>query len=449
MQEKRLCTHGGSQELIQRKRIFSQKMPTVWFSLRKSLQCKSEPEDVYDPQKSSQFKREPEHEPKHHHLATIVTRKNRSGCSKSIANLKDVIHGNRTRATERGPSTSCSPRSIGSSEFLNPMSHEVMIVNNSRCELKITGLAGGNGSTVIGTIKTGTPGPGTPNNNPCSRDGRINAGCYQSDFTFAGHTASSSNSSHPSTPRFSNGCEMELISQVACQKCGEQFSKMEALETHHLAKHAVTELLQGDSSRNIVEIIFRTSWLKTESPHGRIERVLKVHNMQKTLSSFEEFRDMIKSKASKLPKKHPRCLADGNELLRFHGTTIMCSLGTNGSSSLCKLEGCNVCRIIRTGFSLKEAGCRGIYTTATSGRAHDSISYYEDDFMFSAVKKALLVCRVIAGRVHRPLDNFGEVSAPTGFDSVAGKVGLFSSIEELFILDPKALLPCFVIICKS
>jgi len=41
---------------------------------------------------------------------------------------------------------------------------------------------------------------------------------------------------------------------------------MEAFETHHLTKHAVTELLQGDSSRNIVEIIFRISGLKTERP---------------------------------------------------------------------------------------------------------------------------------------------------------------------------------------
>jgi len=101
------------------------------------------------------------------------------------------------------------------------------------------------------------------------------------------------------------------------------------------------------------------------------------------------------------------------------------------------------------GFSVKEAGCRGIYTTATSGRAHDSVAHYEDGLMFPTVKKALLVCRVIAGRVHRSLDSFEELSAPTGFDSVAGKVGLFSNIEELFILNPKALLPCFVIICKS
>lgn len=409
-------------------------MPTtMWFALKKSLHCKSEPGDVYNPQSL--------HEARHHHLTTIATRKTRFGCSKSIANLKDVIHGNR-RTADRATST-CSPRSIGSNEFLNPMSHEV-IVSSSKCELKITRLAGYNGSgTVIGTLRPGTPGPGTPLN-------RKSAACRSSsEFIFGEQvSAVAVNSSTASTPRFSNDCEVEIISRTVCQKCGEQFPKLEALETHHLAKHAVTELLEGDSSRNIVEIIFRTSWLKTDVPCGRIERVLKVHNMQKTLSRFEEYREIVKAKANRLPKKHPRCLADGNELLRFHGTTVICSLGMNGSSSLCNLEGCNVCRIIRSGFSLKkERSSRGIYTTATSGRAHDAIALYEDDLMFP-VKKALLVCRVIAGRVHRPLDNFEEFPIPpTGFDSVAGKVGLFSNTEELFVLNPKALLPCFVIIC--
>ncbi|GLJ32401.1 hypothetical protein SUGI_0652030 [Cryptomeria japonica] len=407
-------------------------MPTVWFSLKKSLHCKSEPGEVHDPHNLHGHK---------HHLTAVVTRKNRSGCSKSIANLKDVIHGNR-RVAERALS-SCSPRSIGSSEFLHPMSHEV-IVNNSRCELKITGLAGYNGSnTVIGTLRPGTPGPGTPSY-------RRVAACHSSsEFSFAEYAPGSFNNTAPSTPRFSNDSEKELSSRASCQKCGEKYAKLEALEDHHIAKHAVTELLEGDSSRNIVEIIFRTSWMKTENPCGRIERVLKVHNTQKTLTRFEEYREMVKAKASKFPKKHPRCLADGNELLRFHGTTIMCSLGMNGSSSLCNLEGCNVCRIIRKGFSMKkEAGGRGIYTTATSGSAHDSIALCEDDLMFP-VRKALLVCRVIAGRVHRPLDNFEEFSTPTGFDSVAGKVALLSNVEELFLLNPKALLPCFVIICNS
>lgn len=210
---------------------------------------------------------------------------------------------------------------------------------------------------------------------------------------------------------------------------------------------AVTELVEGDSSRKIVEIICRTSWLKSENHCGRIERVLKVHNMQRTLARFEEYREMVKVKASKLPKKHPRCIADGNELLRFYGTTVACSLGLNGSSSLCISEKCCVCRIIRNGFSAKKELKEGIgvFTTSTSGRAFESIQILEDN---PSLRKALIVCRVIAGRVHRPLENIQEMAGQTGFDSLAGKVGLYSNIEELYLLNPRALLPCFVVICK-
>ncbi|KAE8734919.1 dihydroflavonol-4-reductase-like isoform X1 [Hibiscus syriacus] len=423
-------------------------MATVWFSLKRSLHCKSEPSDVHDPKTRKQ-------------LSTILTRKaGRSGCSRSIANLKDVIHG-RKRHLEKPPS--CSPRSIGSSEFLNPITHEV-ILSNSRCELKITGFGGfqdgvtngggnsdssggGGGSTFVGTLRPGTPGPGghptihyfksssatAPKKSPFLLSERKSSG-------FGGGNVHSSNRVPLET--VSNGCSI-----FTCHKCGEQFTKFKAAETHHLSKHAVTELVEGDSSRKIVEIICRTSWLKSENHCGRIERILKVHNMQKTLARFEGYRDMVKIKASKLPKKHPRCIADGNELLRFYGTTVACSLGLNGSSSLCISEKCCVCRIIRNGFSAKKELKEGlgVFTTSTSGRAYESIQVVEDD---PSIRKALIVCRVIAGRVHRPLENIQEMAGQTGFDSLAGKVGLYSNIEELYLLNPRALLPCFVVICK-
>lgn len=209
----------------------------------------------------------------------------------------------------------------------------------------------------------------------------------------------------------------------------------------------VTELMEGDSSRKIVEIICRSSWLKSENPSGRIEKILKVHNMQKTLARFEEYRELVKTKASKLPKKHPRCLADGNELLRFYGATISCSLGINGTSSLCVSDRCCVCRIIRDGFSTKKEikGGIGVFTSSTSVRAFESIEVVDES---PDTRKALIVCRVIAGRVHRPLENIQEITSQSGFDSLAGKVGLYSNIEELYLLSPTALLPCFVVICK-
>ncbi|KAI3702925.1 hypothetical protein L6452_28679 [Arctium lappa] len=461
-------------------------MPTVWFSLKKSLHCKSDPSEVHDPKSKK-------------HLSTILTRKpGRSGCSRSIANLKDVIHGGSKRHSEKP--VSCSPRSIGSSEFLNPITHEV-ILSDSRCELKITGFGGGfhdvtggaavtagggggggggDGSTFVGSLMPGTPGPAGAGGGGGGGGGGGDTRMYnlknQQRRTHLSGSMGSTNDGNGignsglligkngvgigigsgngiGMVQKGRGClEAESYGgcgggTVTCHKCGKQFGKWENLEAHHLSKHAVTELMEGDSSRKIVEIICRSSWLKSENTSVRIEKVLKVHNMQKTLARFEEYRESVKTKASKLPKKHPRCLADGNELLRFYGTTIACSLGINGDSSLCISDKCCVCRIIRTGFSTTKElkGGVGVFTTSTSARAFESIEVSDDG---PDTRRALMVCRVIAGRVHRPLENIQEIAGQSGFDSLAGKVGLHLNIEDLYLLSPKALLPCFVVICK-
>ncbi|CAN8252835.1 unnamed protein product [Cochlearia groenlandica] len=452
------------------KNTINTKNKTVWFSLKKSLHCKSEPNDVHVPKSKT------------HLLSSISTKKNKfsgnggaavcggglSGCSRSIANLKDVIHGSK-RHFEKPPISS-SPRSIGSNEFLNPITHEV-ILSNSTCELKITGVGGdmaspvgatesnggGNGrsTTFVGMLRPGTP-----------MHYLNHSASYRSQASSTA-TATAKKGTFGLTDRDGRGGEgfvhanrrvsLEMNRDVnggsysvSCHKCGEQFNKLEAAESHHLSKHAVTELIEGDSSRKIVEIICRTSWLKSDNPCGRIDRVLKIHNMQKTLAKFEEHRETVKIRASKLQKKHPRCLADGNELLRFHGTTVACGLGINGSTSLCTAEKCCVCRIIRNGFSSKREKNEGIgvFTASTSGRAFESILSGGD--CDRTVRRVLIVCRVIAGRVHRPVENVEEINGllMSGFDSLAGKVGLYTNVEELYLLNPKALLPCFVVICK-
>ncbi|CAI9787903.1 unnamed protein product [Fraxinus pennsylvanica] len=409
-------------------------MPAVWFALKRSLQCKSEPLDVHDPKGNGNG-----------NLSHILTRKSgsgRSGCSRSIANLKDVIHGSK-RHTEK-PQI-CSPRSIGSSELLNPITHEV-VLSNSTCELKITaGYAfqesGGSGSTFVGTLKPGTPVLGRlKGNKPRGLASPMRRTSSSLSRTSSGFGVI------PTRPRASFGADSN--GTLFCHKCGEQFVKWEAIEDHHLSKHAVTELVEGESSRKIVEIICRTSCTKPDSNCGGIERILKVHNMQKTLAQFEEYRELVKIKATKLPKKHPRCLADGNELLRFYGATVECNLGIDGSSSLCTSDKCCVCRILRHGFSLKKGvndGSVGVFTASTSDRAFESIQLHDEN---PSIRKALIVCRVIAGRVHRPLENVQELAGQSGFDSLAGKLGPHSNIEELYLLSPGALLPCFVVIYK-
>ncbi|KAK6932413.1 hypothetical protein RJ641_002037 [Dillenia turbinata] len=426
-------------------------MPAVWFAMKRSLNCKPAPSDVHDPNNPN---------PK---LSNIVTKKGstscRSGCSRSISNLKDVIHGSKRHLSK--PTTICSPRSIGSNEFQNPITHEV-ILNNSTCELKIISFGESNGceneNPFVGTLRPGTPGPqgiqALPkyNHRGLSTPPRKSpSSVYRSRRQGLRYGGGGGNPDFGGIPIPPKSPEMDSFqpSSIVCNRCRERFKRWEALEEHHISKHAVTELVEGDSSRKIVEIICRTGWLKSESYSGRIERVLKVHNMQKTLAQFEEYRETVKMKASKLAKKHPRCLADGNELLRFYGTTVTCSLGQNESTSLCTSEKCNVCRILRHGFPIKKVvnGGVGVFTTSTSGKAFESVELCEETS--ESIRKALVICRVIAGRVHKPMENLLEFVGQPGFDSLAGKVGVYSNIEELYLLNPRALLPCFVVIFKT
>jgi hypothetical protein len=222
----------------------------------------------------------------------------------------------------------------------------------------------------------------------------------------------------------------------------------------------VSELGSEDTSRNIIEIIFQSSWLKKQSPVCRVERILKVHNTARTLARFEEYRDAVKAKAKANQKQQqqqqqPRCTADGNELLRFHCVDLGCSLGLHGAAHLC--GACPTCAIIRDGFFLlhNNSGSNnaGIRTMATSGRAHDAAAGTTTGERSS---RAMLVCRVIAGRVKRQQprgvdEQEGEEgeSEEEEYESVAGSAGVYSNMEELLVFNPRAILPCFVVIYKA
>ncbi|KAL4188395.1 hypothetical protein AMTRI_Chr08g202190 [Amborella trichopoda] len=230
------------------------------------------------------------------------------------------------------------------------------------------------------------------------------------------------------------------IALIPCSICGEIFNKPQLLELHQAVKHAVSELTDRDTAKNIVKIIFQTSWLKREKLPD-IQRILKINNSLKILAKFEEYRETIKATALKSSvHKQARCVADGNEVLRFHCCTFTCSLGLNEASSLCNHHYCSLCGIIRHGFSSK---LDGISCYSSSYKAHGSIpADLEREFSFMNVKRAMLVCRVIAGRIA-----YDEgMSEKEGFDSVAGGCGDSSGFDELLVFNPRALLPCFVII---
>ena len=244
--------------------------PTVWFALKKSLQCRSQPSEVHVPKPKAPTS-STSSTGSGSHLSSIVTKRAaaRSGCSRSIANLRDVIHGGSKRHPGQPPS-SCSPRSIGSSEFLNPIAHEVVLsggANSRCCELKITGFnaAAGPGtalashdadpeggvvsssSSFVGTLRPGTPGPGWMSHggglqySGSCRGGSMRCTPPRSPNPLLDRDGAPAATGHRAS------CEADAVVKnagkgsgggLSCHRCSEQFGKWEALEAHHLSKHA-------------------------------------------------------------------------------------------------------------------------------------------------------------------------------------------------------------------
>ncbi|KAE8656773.1 putative WD-repeat protein [Hibiscus syriacus] len=238
-----------------------------------------------------------------------------------------------------------------------------------------------------------------------------------------------SDSAHPRHKIQSGSCPESDISSdcplfplrndiFPCTACGEIFQKSHFLEQHQATEHAVSELTDGDSGNNIVRIMFKTGWTdKVKNPE--IRRILKIHNSPKIRTRFEEYRELVKAKAARngaVGNRDERCIADGNELLRFNCLTFTCDLGINRSTSICNQQYCSVCGIIKYGFSPK---MDGISTLFTSWRAHMSIpENVEEEFKFMNVKRAMLVCRVGAGRVGSEGEEINKEDG--GFDSGTG-----------------------------
>ncbi|URD96154.1 Zinc finger protein [Musa troglodytarum] len=171
------------------------------------------------------------------------------------------------------------------------------------------------------------------------------------------------------------------------------------------------ELPKGHSSRRVVEIIFGSSWSDSAGGAfpGGIEMLFRVDNPARTLARFEEHRAAVRARAV----GGARCAADGNEVLRFH-------LGRGAGG------------VYDAGVVRSSAGgeAKGVRTFAGSGGAHASGDGGDG-------RRAMLVCRVIAGRVRGESDRS---------ESDADSVSLGNG--ELLVFDPRAVLPCFLIIYK-
>lgn len=218
------------------------------------------------------------------------------------------------------------------------------------------------------------------------------------------------------------------------------------------------ELKEGDPSRSVIEKIFNAACSSntTTNPSQqsiKIKRVLRVKNPQETVERFEKYREMVKKKASvDQLKQHPRSMVDGNELLCFYPTTMNCCTPRkptkSGSGDLCEDYRCRACRIVETRFHVEHYKRNGIIqmciTNSTSPICWSGDSVQKGK-KTEDVKKAVIICRMVAGRIMNLVDGEGCGEDEGSYDSIRGE-GFSPYSEYLMVRNPDAVLPCFLVV---
>ncbi|XP_057473995.1 uncharacterized protein LOC130762336 [Actinidia eriantha] len=201
-----------------------------------------------------------------------------------------------------------------------------------------------------------------------------------------------------------------------------------------------TELNIGDSSRDIVEMIVQSASTSLSNHCRKTKKVLRVNNSVEMVEGFEKYREMVKKRACEQQKRHLRSTVDGNELLQFYGTTMNCCSGEpiKALSEACKDQTCRVCRIIQSGFNTAYLKKNGIRLSTSSMELSENFINIAG---VKNVKRAVIVCRTIAGTV----GNVGDERSREDYDSFRIE-GLYSKSEYLVVQNPSAVLPCFVVV---
>jgi len=187
----------------------------------------------------------------------------------------------------------------------------------------------------------------------------------------------------------------------------------------------ILEAPPGHDTFTMVVDKFKSAWSPPKSQAKlcpTIKKVYKIIESQAFLKPYDSYR-----------RSH------GNEQFRYHGTSRQCSLGNPGNTKLCASKSCALCSILRTSFkvSLADRGGafgRGIYTSSASNKAS---SY--------STNGAMLLTKVVLGKV-RKVSAFNEVmSLPSGFDSVVFD-RMNGQLNETVIYNDNAIRPVFLII---
>eukprot|EP00245_Coleochaete_scutata_P016262 TRINITY_DN750_c0_g2_i1.p1 TRINITY_DN750_c0_g2~~TRINITY_DN750_c0_g2_i1.p1 ORF type:complete len:406 (+),score=63.72 TRINITY_DN750_c0_g2_i1:162-1220(+) len=260
--------------------------------------------------------------------------------------------------------------------------------------------------------------------------------------------------------------EKRALSCDVAKDCSLRFTSAEELELHRRIFHSVVPVCAPSKGQlnSTLGGLMGAGWLKGRNfqQYGVFESALDIRNTEVSVAGFESYRRTVIENANnnagkfwKTPSHGSmKCKQDGNEVQRFYGTSLKCSLGINDKSRLCDSDRCELCCILRSGFKFKRSKARskfgwGIHTSSTVNKAHENYKAMEEDHN-GTKRAAILVCQVIAGRVCK-LPNAHVVGPPQGYDSVSlqtGGVNEATNFDELIVFDKRALLPLYAIIYR-
>eukprot|EP01126_Amoeba_proteus_P026263 TRINITY_DN2602_c0_g1_i2.p1 TRINITY_DN2602_c0_g1~~TRINITY_DN2602_c0_g1_i2.p1 ORF type:complete len:252 (+),score=28.32 TRINITY_DN2602_c0_g1_i2:459-1214(+) len=174
-----------------------------------------------------------------------------------------------------------------------------------------------------------------------------------------------------------------------------------------------------------------------------VVKIYRVHVAKAVSDAYFAYQKSIIKKypkfANGVKKTHG---GPGNELRRFHGTSIACGL-TN--DQLCSTTSCAVCSIIKAGFQLRFAGngCfgKGTYFSSASSKSNGYNSGSQDKF--GSRTRCMFICLVIAGNAHvSPSYQTYAPPLPNNSDSVVYS----GSNDELIVYQDGCAIPRYLIV---
>ena len=201
-----------------------------------------------------------------------------------------------------------------------------------------------------------------------------------------------------------------------------------------------------------IKMDFMANWKTGITP--TVSNVLKLQVPSTLHNKYERYKMDVVNRERGRTGPSPSYVKPGNEVIRYHGTSLMCQLGVSNNSKVCNSGVCNGCNILKSGFKTTKAGAHGfnrfglgLYSTSISSKAHYYSAASENGL--GRRNRAMLVCKVVAGRSSSTQTSVGfreSMAPPESHDSILGVPGEELHYDELVVYDSRAMIATFLIL---